>query len=267
MTVRVSTLLRHGVLLTVSALVLVPFVLMTAMAFQAPDGGAWPSLANFSRALTVVPFGRFLLNGVLVAGVVTAVKIAVAAPCAYALAKLRFRGRDLLTLLVMVCLLVPQQVLALPLFLMLNRVGLLDSYVALILPFAISPTAIFLFRQVFRAVPDDVVAAARLDGLSEWAIVWRVMVPIAAPTVAAYAILSVIGRWNDLFWPSVVVTSEHLMPPALGVLFFRNDEAGDEYGPLMAAALLVVAPLLIAFLVAQRRFIEGLSLGGASKST
>jgi multiple sugar transport system permease protein len=259
----VARTLRHVLLTGSSTVVLVPFIIMLTFAFSMPSwtGSRFAGLSNFSRALAVVPFGRFLGNGAIVAISVCALQILIAAPCAYALAKLTFRGRDIFFALVTLSLLVPQQVLALPLFLLLNRVGLLDSYTALILPFTPSPFAIFLFRQVFKAIPDDIVNAARLDGLSEWAIVWRVMLPMAAPSVAAFSILSMVSRWNDLFWPSIAVTSERLMPPTLGILFFRNDEAGDEYGPLMAATMIVVLPLIAWFLAAQRRFVEGLSLG------
>ena len=110
-------------------------------------------------------------------------------------------------------------------------------------------------------MPDDLIHAARLDGLSEWAIVWRIMVPQALPAIIAFAILSVISCWNNLFWPSIAVTSEALMPPSLGIVFFRNAEAGNAYGPLMAAATLVVTPLVLAFLLAQRRFVEGFQGG------
>lgn len=245
---------RHSLLGVSCAFVLAPFCVMLVFALQ--------SLDNFTKALTLVPFARFMSNGAFVSLAVCALQIVIAAPCAYALAKLDFRGRDLLFGLVVVSLMVPQQVLALPLFLMLNWLGLLDSYTALILPFTISPLGIFLFRQVFKTIPDDLIHAARLDGLSELGIVWRVMVPMAMPTIAAFSILSIVSRWNNLFWPSIAVSSEALMPPTLGILFFRNDETGDEYGPLMAAAILVVMPLIAWFLFAQRRFVEGLSLGG-----
>lgn len=256
-------LTRHLLLTASSALVLAPFAVMLAFVFSAPGApdGLAAAARNLHSALTLVPFARFMANGALVALSVCALQILVAAPCGYALAKLAFPGRDLLFGLVVISLMIPQQVLALPLFLLLNTAGLLDTYAALILPFIISPLGIFLFRQVFKAVPDDIIHAARMDGLSEIQIVWRVMVPMATPTMAAFAILSIVSRWNDLFWPSVAILSERLMPPTLGILYFRNDEAGDQYGPLMAAALLVVAPLIAWFLLAQRRFIEGLTLG------
>lgn len=246
---------RHAILLGTTAFMLAPFAVMVIFALNAPHA------ANFTRALELVPFGQFMVNGAFVSLAVCALQILIAAPCAYALAKLEFPGRDVLFGLVVLSMMVPQYMLALPLFLLLNYLDLLDSYAALILPWSISPFAIFLFRQVFKGVPDDLLHAARLDGLSEGSIVWRIMLPLAMPAVAAFAILSIVSRWNGLFWPSIAVSSEHLMPPTLGILYFRNDETGDEYGPLMAAAMLVVLPLVGWFLIAQRRFIQGLSLG------
>lgn len=260
---------RHGVLLTTTVFAAAPFVWMISLSLKSPaemftatlrllpsnlDG-----LANYSAALTEVPMLRFLGNGAFVCGAILFLQLLLAAPCAYALAKLRFPGRSALFTLVLVALLVPPQVLAIPLFIGLYSLGLLNSYAALILPSAVSPFAIFLLTQAFRTVPDELVQAARLDGLGELSIVWRIMVPAAAPAVVAFAILSVVSHWNDLFWPLIVVQSPDLATPPLGVVFFRNQEAGDAYGPLMASAVLIVSPLVLAFLVAQKRFLEGLT--------
>jgi multiple sugar transport system permease protein len=266
-----AALARHVLLTTSATLVLVPFVWMVSLSLKPPGEifrasfsvlpEQWHALENYTKALTTAPLLRYMLNGVLVCGSVLALQVLICAPAAYALAKLRFPGRDLLFGLVLVSLLIPNEVLALPLFIMAHQLGILNTYAALILPFAVSPFGIFLFRQFFKTVPDDLVHAARLDGLSELAIVWRVMVPLAWPAVAAFAIFSVVARWNDLFWPLIAVRSEELMPPPLGIMAFKNEEAGSDYGPLMAGATLVVAPLLAAFLMAQRWFVEGLSRG------
>ena len=138
----------------------------------------------------------------------------------------------------------------------------MNTFPALVFPFIVSPFGIFLFRQFFKSIPGDIVHAARLDGFSEFSIVWQIMLPMALPAVIAFSIFSVVAHWNDLFWPLIAVRSEHLMPPPLGIMAFKNEEAGNDYGPLMAGATMVVAPLLIAFLAAQRWFIEGLTLGG-----
>src|SRR6185312_12184851 len=115
--------------------------------------------------------------------------------------------------LVLIGLLLPHQVLALPLFILCYKLGILNTYAALVLPFIVSPFGIFLFRQSFKSIPDDIIQAARLDGLSELAIVWRIMMPMAMPAVIAFSIFSVVSHWNDLFWPLIAVKSPNLMPP------------------------------------------------------
>ena len=139
---------------------------------------------------------------------------------------------------------------------------LLDSYAALVLPFTISVFGIFLMRQFFRTVPDDLIHAARLDGMGELEIVWRVMLPTAMPALLAFSIFSVVWHWNDYFWPLLVINSPHLATPPLGTMFFRNEEAGSAFGPLMAGTVLITAPLVLLFVVAQKRFIEGVTLTG-----
>lgn len=267
-----ATLARHAILIGSAALMLLPFVWMLSLSIKAPgemfrsEFALLPTqfhgVENYHAALTSAPLPRFLLNGVLVCGAIAILQLLLCAPCAYALAKLQFKGRGALFSLVLLGLIIPQQVLALPLFFVGYRLGLLDSYVGLIFPFVISPFGVFLLRQFFRGIPDDIVHAARLDGVSEWGIVWRIMVPMALPAVTAFLIFSVVSHWNDLFWPLIAVRSEALMPPALGIVTFRDAEAGTDYGPLMAGAVLVVTPLVLAFLLAQRRFIESLTLGG-----
>jgi multiple sugar transport system permease protein len=163
-------------------------------------------------------------------------------------------------LFVLLALLVPPQVPAIPLYIGLWQLGLLDSYAALILPSTISVFGIFLMRQFFRTVPDDLLHAARLDGMSELAIVWRVMLPTALPALVAFGLLSLVWNWNDFFWPLLVIQTETLATPPLGVVFFNNAEAGTNYGPLMAAATVITAPLVIAFLLAQRWFIDGVTM-------
>jgi multiple sugar transport system permease protein len=164
--------------------------------------------------------------------------------------------------LVMLGLLVPAHVPAIPLYIAIANAGLLNSYTALVAPFTISVFAIFLFRQFFKALPDDLIHAARIDGMGEASIVWRVALPNAWPAATAFGIFSVVAHWSDLFWPLIVVTKGDLYTPALGVLYFRAEEAGDDYGALMAAAAIVTAPLVAAFLLAQRRFIEGITMTG-----
>lgn len=263
---------RHVVLMAGAVLMLAPFVIMVSVSLKPPGEifapefrllpGTWHAIENYTYAFTKQPLGRFILNGFIVTAAIFAAQAFFAVPCAYALAKLRWRGRETAFLLVLAGLLIPPQVPAIPLYILLWKLGILDTYAAIILPSTISVFGIFLMRQFFRTVPDDLIHAARLDGLGELAIVWRIMLPTAVPALVAFGILSLVWNWNEFFWPLLVVQSEHLATPPLGVVFFSNAEAGTNYGALMAAATAITAPLVIAFLLAQRWFIDGVTMSG-----
>jgi multiple sugar transport system permease protein len=120
--------------------------------------------------------------------------------------------------------------------------------------------AIFLLRQNFKSFPDEIIHAARLDGMSELEIVWRVVTPSAIPAITAFSIFSLVAHWNDLYWPLIVISSTELAPPPLGMLLFASAESGANYGALMAGASLITAPMVLAFLIARRRFIQGITM-------
>lgn len=261
---------RHLALGLGAVITLAPFALMISISLKSPGEvfapqfkllpETWYAWENYAGAFTGQPLARYLLNGFFVGACIFAIQALVAVPCAYALAKLRWRGRETTFAFVLLGLLIPPQVTAIPLYILLWKLGLLDTYAAIIFPSAVSVFGIFLMRQFFRTVPDDLLHAARLDGLSEFAIVWRIMLPTAIPALVSFGILSFVWNWNEFFWPLIVVQSEHLATPPLGILFFSNAEAGTNYGLLMAAAVAVNAPLVIAFLVAQRWFIQGVTM-------
>ena len=284
---------KHIVLLLGALIVLLPFYLMISYSLKSPaeiesnTGGLIgsqemmtdrrclkegnppeqckmrPIVYNYTAAFKEAPLLRYLLNGVIVTVSIFLIQVVVALPCAYALAKLRFWGRDVVFGLVIFCLLIPVHAIALPLYIMLARAGLTNTYAALIIPWTISVFGIFLMRQFFKTVPDDLIDAARMDGMSEFSIVWRVMLPTAIPALLAFAIFSIVAHWNDYYWPRVVITGDRdLMTPPLGLRMFKSDLDGNEYGPMMAATTVIVTPLVVAFLLAQRRFIEGITLTG-----
>ena len=222
-----------------------------------------PVVFNYSKAFTEAPLIRYLINGVIVTVSIFLIQIVVALPAAYALAKLKFWGREAVFSLVLFCLLIPVHAVALPLYIMLAKIGLTNTYAALVVPWTISVFGIFLMRQFFMTVPDDLIDAARMDGMSEMAIVWRVMLPTAIPALLAFAIFSIVAHWNDYFWPRIVVTGNRdLFTPPLGLREFKGDGDGSFFGPMMATATVIVTPLIVAFLLAQRRFIEGITLSG-----
>lgn len=224
-----------------------------------PHRFAWE---NYATALTTVPLGRFLVNGVIVCVGILVFQVLFAVPCAYALAQRRFPGRTFLFGCVLAGLLVPFHVTAIPIFIGLAQLRLLDTYTALIVPFVGSVFGIFLFRQFFARLPAALFDAARVDGLSEGAIVWRIALPLAWPAATAFAVFSITAHWNDLFWPLIATTSPELATPPRGILYFRDEEAGTDLGPLMAGAAMITAPLVVLFLLAQRTFMRGVASGG-----
>jgi len=262
----------HTVLICGAVFILLPFVWMVVTSLKSPseiftvDFSLWPkhfnAVENYGRALTKVPLLRFALNGFIVCAGILIVQVLVAVPCAYALAKLRFPGRNALFALVLLGLCIPVQVPALPLYMGLASLGLLNTYFAIMMPFFLSVFAIFLFRQFFKGYPDEIIHAARLDGMSEFEIVWRIVVPSAWPAIAAFAVFSFVAHWNDLYWPLIVISDTRLATPPLGMMFFADAETGSNYGVLTAAATVLTAPLVIAFLIARRRFIEGITMTG-----
>lgn len=267
-----SQITMHIILLLVAFAMVFPFYWMVLTAFRSSQEAFSPTfhwlpevftgLENFREALTKAPLLRFMGNGIVICAGILLVQLLTAIPCAYALAKYEFRGRGLLFALVLFALCVPIQVPALPLYMALAFTGNLDSYFSIMMPFFLSVFAIFLFRQVFRSFPDDIIHAARLDGMSEMEILWRVVVPSAGPAIAAFAVFSITAHWNDLYWPLIVVTSPEMAPPPLGMMYFNDADMGSSLGPLMAAATLLTAPLTLLFLFAQRHFVRGVTMTG-----
>ncbi|MDQ8726838.1 carbohydrate ABC transporter permease [Bradyrhizobium sp. LHD-71] len=264
-------ILRLALLIGLVVLFLAPYAYMLGFSVKPASeifGGSLSplptSFAGFANYVGVIqrrPLLLHLANGAVVCAGILFFQLLFALPCAYALAKLRFAGREAVFGLVLFGLLIPIQVTALPIYAGFAGLRLLDTYGALIVPFVSSAFAVFLFRQFFRSIPDEMIDAARLDGLGEISILVRVVLPLTLPAATAFGIFSVVSHWNDLFWPLIVVRSPELNTPPLGLLAFRSAEAGDRYGELMAATVLVTAPLILVFLVAQRRFVEGISLG------
>ena len=267
-----ARVLRHLVLMTGVVAMLGPFAVMLMTSLKpkaeifAPEfhllPQRWGGTENYLTALTQVPLLHFLLNGAIVTAAIFLLQVLVNVPAAYALAKRRFRGRDALFGTVLVCLLIPYQAIALPIYILFFSTGILNTYASLVLPFTISVFGIFLMRQFFLGVPDDLIDAARIDGMSEYRIVWGVMAPTAMPALVAFGIFSLVAHWNDYFWPLIAVAREELYTPPMGIAFLKQNGEGTAYGPLMAAATIVITPLVLAFLVAQRRFIEGITFTG-----
>jgi multiple sugar transport system permease protein len=268
----IARMARHIILMAGGIVMIAPFAMMVLTSFKPQSEiltadfhllpERWALIQNYSAATQKVSLLRYMLNGLIVTTAIFTLQVLTSLPAAYALAKLRFRGRDALFGLVLLCLLVPMHATAIPIYILFYKTGILNTYGALILPFALSVFGIFLMRQFFMTVPDDLIDAARIDGMRDFGIVWRVMLPTAVPALIAFGIFSVIAHWNDYFWPLIAVGNERLFTPPLGVAFFKENGGGTDYGPLMAAATVTILPLVAAFLIAQRRFIEGITFSG-----
>ena len=267
-----SLALIHAMLIAGAVFMLLPFVFMLVTSIKPPGEifeatfRLWPrnfyGLQNFHSALTTAPLLRFLLNGVIVCGGILVVQLLVAIPAAYALAKLTFPGRPILFSLVLLGLCIPVQAPSLPLYIAFAELGILNTYLSMMMPFFLSVFAIFLFRQFFKGYPDEIIQAARLDGVGEFEIVWRIVVPSAWPAIAAFSVFSVVAHWNDLYWPLIVISDTKLATPPLGMMYFADSEIGSNYGALSAGATIITAPLVVAFLIARRRFIAGITMTG-----
>ncbi|MBB4166383.1 carbohydrate ABC transporter permease [Rhizobium sp. BK538] len=268
----VARIIRLSILSLGALVFLAPYIFMISTAGKAQSDiftsslslvpQQWFYVQNFTKALLRVSMGNLLFNGVVVCVLILVIQVAIAIPCAYAMAKLKFRAARAMMMLVMLGLLVPIHATALPLYVAFDKVAGLNSYFALVAPFTISVFGIFLFLQFFRSMPDDLIHAARLDGMTEAGIIVRVVVPNAWPAITAFAIFSVVAHWNDLYWPLIVISNQAYATPPLGLLYFRAAEAGDDYGALMAATLIITFPLVAAFLLAQKRFVEGITMTG-----
>ena len=205
--------------------------------------------------------GRFLLNSLLVSISTTLGVLATSLLAAYALTRMRFRGREALFGLAVALLLVPGEVTFLPLYLLVDRLGWLDTYWALIVPFVASPLGVFLLRQALRTIPEDYFDAARIDGANHGQILRHVALPLAAPALGALAALTFIGSWNMYLWPLVVTKSREMQTAQIAVNYLLNEEVA-RWNVVAAGAILVLLPTLLAFLLAQRAFIRGIALGG-----
>lgn len=266
-----ATAVRIGrwVLITLAVLVsLFPFYWMLRTALAPADEVFFDGIslipskldwANFARAWTQGNLGPAVLNGVIVTVSILVLQLVTCIPAAYVLAKVKMRGVGIALAIVLGCLLVPTQVTLIPTFIGVNLAGLGDSLPGLVVPFMTSAFGIFLLRQQMMSIPDSLMEAARTDGLGHLQTLRRVVIPMAAPGIAAFSVFSVFTHWNDYMWPLLIARSPSVATPPLALAVFQQGDIGFDYSALAAGAVIVTAPVVILFLVAQRRFVQGMS--------
>jgi multiple sugar transport system permease protein len=218
---------------------------------------------NYVEALTILPFGRYALNTLIITIVTTLGVVLTASLCAYGFARIQFPGRDLIFMIVLSAIMIPYAVLLIPQYIMFRYLGWIDTFLPLTVPpwFGGGAFNIFLLRQFFRTIPAELSDAARIDGASELGIYWRIIMPLAGPALAAVAIFTVLNTWNDFLAPLVYISSQDKFTLALGLAQFRGLYA-TQWQYLMAASTVVVVPTLVLFFLAQRYFIQGVVLTG-----
>ena len=223
---------------------------------QAFDLFAPMTLRNFATAWGMAPFDRYTINTVILVSFVLVAQFVLCTPAAFAFARLEFPGRDTLFALVLLQLMIAPDVLMVENYRTIGQLGLVDSLVGIALPYLGSAFGIFLLRQAFRTLPRDLDDAARLEGLSLLARIWRVYVPLTRPVYIAYGLVLVSFHWNNFLWPLVITNSVTTRPITVGLAMFSTTDQGTDWAIITAATLMSTAPLVIAFLLFQRQFVQ-----------
>jgi len=267
----VGRALALALLFVVAALFLIPLLWMISSSLK-PDYEIFavppqlipnpPRWANYSEALTFLPFGRYTLNTLVISAVTIVGHLLSCTVVAYAFARLRAPGRDALFLVVLATMMLPYPVTMVPLYILFRALGWINTFLPLTVPaFFGSPLYIFLLRQFFLTLPTDLEDAARIDGANTAQIIWHVILPLSRPALATVAIFTFQASWNDFLAPLIYLQNPQNYTVTLGLQFFRTSYT-TNWGYLMAAALITMLPVVIVFLLAQRLFIEGIAMTG-----
>src|SRR5690349_3980479 len=226
------------------------------------DATAPLTLDNFAKAWTFAPFPRYFLNTVVLVTMVLAAQLVLCTLAGFAFARFEFAGKDFAFALVLVQLMIMPEVLIVENYRTMAKLGLVDTIVGIGLPYMASAFGIFLLRQTFKTIPRELEEAARVEGCSMMGVLWRVYVPLARPTYLAYALVSISYHWNNFLWPLVITNSVNTRPLTVGLAIFGAPESGVDWSVISAGTLMAVAPLLVAFLLFQRQFMQSFMHAG-----
>jgi multiple sugar transport system permease protein len=254
----VTRALKTIVLVAVLVVMAYPLAWMIAVSLRTADG---VSLRYYGEVWRAGPFDRYFANSVLVAAVVLAGNIVFCTMAGYAFARYRIRAGKLVFLLVLSTIMLPKQVILVPLYILMQKMGLIDTYWALTLPFLVDPFNIFLIRQYVSTIPIDCEEAARLDGAGEFSILFRVVFPMLKPVLAVVAIHTCLTNWNSFLFPFILTHSTSMRTLPVGLALLSQGAHSIDWGHLMAGAVISALPVVAAFLVFQRRIIGGLTAG------
>jgi multiple sugar transport system permease protein len=260
---------RLGAAIVVAAVFAAPLWFMLVVSWQAPAAAAaghawWPSSlqwTNYTDAWGSTNFARQFVNSLVVALAVTSGQIVTSLMAGYAFARLEFAGRQAIFLVLLSTIIVPFQVLVIPVFIVLTKLGWVNTYWALIVPSLANAFGIFLYTQFFRTIPYELEEAAHLDGATRWQVLWQVLVPLARPATATLFMFTFIAEWNDLFKPLVFTSTKNMRTVQLGLTVFQEQFRVD-YALLMAAVVFVTVPSVLLFFAGQKQFVKGIATTG-----
>ncbi|WP_422661186.1 carbohydrate ABC transporter permease [Paenibacillus sp. EC2-1] len=262
--------IKYVVIIVVSLMMVLPFVWMLSASLKAeteifgfpikwiPETFRWD---NYSEVWTSVPFHLYYLNTIKIAVITTILVIINSSLAGYAFAKIKFPESNRVFFIYVATMMIPYQVMMIPQFMLMNKLGLVNSHWALIILGTFNPFGVFLFRQFFLSIPDELLEAARIDGLSEFGIYWRIIMPLSRPAIASLVIFSFMHSWNDFLGPLIYLTSDRLYTLQLGIQHFIT-EYNTEYALLMAAAVSAIVPTILVYFLAQDHFIKGVANTG-----
>jgi multiple sugar transport system permease protein len=265
-----GSLFSQALLTLVLLFFLTPFIwaLLTALkpadeVFSTPPKpvGSRIVWSNFADAWNYLPFGRFMVNGLVVSVGGTLVVLVSSTFAAYAFARLAFRGRDRIFLVYLGTLMIPQEVLVVPMFILMQQLGWVNSYAALILPWAFTAFGTFLLRQFFFGIPRELEEAAMVDGAGRLRVLLQIIVPIAKPALAVLAVFTFIAYWNSFLWPLIIVNTSNMATVPLGLDMFRGQQ-GSQWHLMMAASMISMLPSIVMLLLLQRYLVRGIALTG-----
>jgi sn-glycerol 3-phosphate transport system permease protein len=222
---------------------------------------AQPRWENFPAAWRSAPFDRFFLNSIVTTGATSLAKLVNAVMCAYALAYLRFPGREAVFLLILAALMVPVQVVVLPNYLTVAELGWINTYQGIVVPEAGIAFGAFLLRQHFLTLPREVLEAAKVDGAGHLRTLWSVALPLSRPILATLVLLTAVGRWNDYLWPLVVTTTKEMRTLPIGIAWMHDVEGNTQWGVVMAGVIIVILPVIVLYLWTQKHLVEGIASG------
>ena len=265
-------LVKYLFMLLISIVMVFPFYWMAVSSLKTPEELAalppvwWPenlSFASFKNIFEVIPFGSSMMNSVIVTTAATVSILLTSIMAGYVFAKYQFRGKNVLFVIVLSTMMVPQFVLIVPLYHMMNGMNLVNTFMGLILPNMANAFGIFLMKQFIEGIPDDLIEAARLDGASEWKILWKVIVPLLKPAASALILFAFVFQWNNFLWPLTIVQTPEMNTVVLALNSLRSYTTSVEYtNVVMAGAVIGILPSVFLFLWLQKFFIEGIAMTG-----